>query len=87
MAVKILWNHASLRPLINFLLFQIVDVPNQVGSTALSYAAQNGDLEACHILIDLGANVNAKDVIRPERTPLHYAIANEKYSIFKLLLR
>lgn len=47
------------------------------GRTALHAAAEEGDLEAARILLDAGADVNAR--MNDGRTPLHQAAANGGY--------
>jgi hypothetical protein len=44
---------------------------DRFGATPLHYAAENGHIEIAHLLLQNGANVNAKD--RWDRTPLNWA--------------
>ncbi len=50
---------------------EAVTAPGRYGLTPLHYAAAFGSLEAIGILVDRGADVNAKDP--RDATPLHYA--------------
>ena len=51
--------------------------------TCLTTAAQNGHLDICRLLIDKGAQVEAKDWDR--RTPLHFAAMRGHVEIVRLL--
>ena len=53
------------------------------GSTCLMIAACYGRLDICRLLIDKGAQVEAKD--RHGLTPLHYAAAYDRIDIARLL--
>lgn len=52
-----------------------LDARDEIGSTALMHAAENGRLEVVNLLIAANANIDAKNN-KPGITPLHYA-ANE----------
>lgn len=54
------------------------------GKTALSYCAQNGNLDAAMILVALGADVNWAD--NNKNTPLHLAAASKNKELLKYLL-
>jgi ankyrin repeat protein len=54
----------------------IVNAPDQAGSTPLQHAAGFGSLATMKLLLDKGADVNAKN--RRASTPLHWAIPNEE---------
>lgn len=53
-------------------------------NTPLHFAAINGDIEIVKMLLDRGANIDAKN--QYGRTPLHNAIENKKMEITELLL-
>ena len=53
------------------------------GETALHLAARYGRTEMARILMDHGANVNARD--NAGRTPLHAAVAADAISVIMLL--
>ena len=75
-----------------------VDVKNEDGRTALSIAAQFGNLEAVNLLLDSKAFVNTAsyEVQDPhagylkqrtgKRTPLHWAAADGHFAVVKALL-
>lgn len=53
----------------------VVTAPDNAGYTALHYAARNGNLDTCKILIQYGADINA--LTKSARaTPLHKAAAS-----------
>jgi ankyrin repeat protein len=53
----------------------IVNAPDQAGNTPLHHAAAFGSLATMKLLLDKGADVNAKN--KRASTPLHWAIPNE----------
>jgi ankyrin repeat protein len=57
---------------------------NEYGLTPLHVAASKGDTAAAEMLIDKGADVNAKDVIGS--TPLTLATFNDHTDMAKLLI-
>ncbi len=59
-----------------------VEATNKAGQTALHYAVLNGEAEIVHLLLERGANVNARD--NDGIVPLHYAI--EDVGLSRLLL-
>jgi len=48
---------------------------DQAGKTPLHWAASQGNGECCHMLLDSGAVIDARDSLF-KRTPLHYAAQN-----------
>ena len=54
------------------------------GSTALHTASFNGHLEVATVLLDAGANVDARN--KNELTPLHYAASNGHVALARLFL-
>jgi ankyrin repeat protein len=52
-----------------------VDLPTENGGTALMYAASGGQLSTVRLLIELGANVNARDTEK-RMTPLLWCLAS-----------
>ena len=54
------------------------------GTTALMLAAASGNDDAVKLLIDAGANVNAKEPVR-ELTPAMFAAASNRAAVLKLL--
>ncbi|KIP86718.1 hypothetical protein SN15_05735 [Stenotrophomonas maltophilia] len=52
------------------------DFKHRNGDTPLHYAANQGDIEACRVLLGAGADVNAKG--QTGMTPLHWAVRHEK---------
>ena len=65
-----------------------IDSPNTkggFGSTLLHLAAFRGDLEACQLLIENGALVNARGDLN--NTPLHDAALADKDQVIELLLK
>lgn len=54
------------------------------GSTALHTASFNGHLEVAMVLLDAGANVDARN--KNELTPLHYAASNGHVALARLFL-
>ncbi|KAK0161953.1 hypothetical protein PV327_008348 [Microctonus hyperodae] len=63
-----------------------LNISNAQGKTALHVASANGLVELVEILLDAGANVNAR-TIDEHRTPLHLACINSKIKVIKILLR
>ncbi|KAH9601867.1 hypothetical protein LSM04_008891 [Trypanosoma melophagium] len=61
-----------------------VDAVDGGGWTALHYAAGRGAADVAAILLDEGANVNARDSLR--RTPLHVAAAGGHAGVVQRLL-
>jgi hypothetical protein len=57
---------------------------DRFGATPLHYAAENGHIEIAHLLLQNGANVNAKDKIG--NTPLHFAAIHGHIDILHLLV-
>lgn len=69
---------------------RFVDTPSlQDGATALHYAARQGDVFTCSILLDVGANVNLrmKDPASFSPTPLYLAIHSGNSRLVQLLLQ
>ncbi|HEY1305987.1 MAG TPA: ankyrin repeat domain-containing protein [Vicinamibacterales bacterium] len=62
-----------------------VNAPLSDGSTALHWAVESEDLETVGLLLDAGANVNAKN--RYSVTPLHVAVSNGNAAIVGRLLK
>jgi uncharacterized protein len=62
------------------------DSPGAEGRTALSYAASKGSVPAAQLLIEHGANVNAKSSSGPRSTALHFAASQGRTDVVKLLL-
>eukprot|EP00501_MAST-03F_sp_TOSAG23-6_P000745 GSMAST32.ASY1.ANO1.773.1 assembled CDS len=64
-----------------------VNIPNDLGKTALMYAASNGRCDLMEVLIDAGADINAKD--SHGMTPLVYAIKGKppRWPVIDLLLK
>jgi ankyrin repeat protein len=56
------------------------------GNTPLIYAASNNQIEAVHLLIQSGADINAHDESRIGNTALRQAVRYGNYEIVKLLL-
>ena len=75
-------------PMVRLLLERGAD-PNQSTyfGSPLSHACWNDGFEAARLLIDRGANVNARDAVA-DFTPLHWAAGNEtlRPHLVKLLL-
>ena len=53
--------------------------------TALHFATENGDFESVPLLIQNGAEINAKD--NQQATPLHFAVRSGNYEVVDLLLK
>ena len=64
--------------------YLIIDIPTEKGMTPLHYSRQNGNKEISHLLIDLGANLNWKDM--KGNTCLHYAVNSGNISLVKKLV-
>ncbi|XP_031626690.1 carboxypeptidase B-like isoform X2 [Contarinia nasturtii] len=62
-----------------------VDAHDNLGMTALHWAAENGHEETAKILIEVGAKINAKDFLL--NTPLHIACSHDHFDVIKLLLQ
>jgi ankyrin repeat protein len=62
-----------------------LDVVDEDGATALHLAAAGGHLKALKLLIEAGADVNAKD--DEGSTPLHQAVATNQYECVKELAK
>lgn len=56
----------------------------QLGNTALHYAAQNGHIELCEVLIRAGVTRDARTKVNC--TPLHLAAQEGHLSVVQLLL-
>ena len=54
------------------------------GATALCLSAECGDTKCCSILLEAGANMNAKTT--DQQTAMHLACANEHYDTAAFLL-
>jgi ankyrin repeat protein len=57
---------------------------SRVGDTPLHIAAIRGDVKAIGLLLDLGADINARG--ENGYTALHYAVAQERPDVVRLLL-
>ena len=64
--------------------YLIIDIPTEKGMTPLHYSCQNGNKEISNLLIDLGANLNWKDI--KGNTCLHYAVSSGNISLVKKLI-
>ena len=53
--------------------------------TALHFATENGHVESVQLLIQNGAEINAKD--NQQATPLHFAVRSGNYEVVNLLLK
>ena len=62
-----------------------VNIANVFGKTALHRAAERGKLEACEMLIERGANINAEEHTT-KLTPLHYAAFRGNVDVIRSLL-
>lgn len=63
----------------------IIDIPTENGMTPLLYSCKNGDKEISNLFIDLGANINWKDI--KGNTCLHYAVdSGNDYLVKKLIM-
>jgi ankyrin repeat protein len=62
-----------------------VDAKFRYDRTALSFAADRGQADIVALLLDRGADINAKDTFY-QATPLTWAAANEHVDVVKLLL-
>ena len=62
----------------------IIDIPTEKGMTPLLYSCQNGNKEISNLLIDLGANINAKDNLG--NSCLHHAVNSGNDSLVKKLI-
>ncbi|KAL4708155.1 hypothetical protein ACJJTC_009934 [Scirpophaga incertulas] len=63
-----------------------VNAPDNSGYTALHYAARNGHLDICKMLIQNGANINAA-TRSGKATPLHKAAAAGNTTAVTLLIK
>ena len=52
--------------------------------TALHWAAKHGKYEICRLLVDHGADVNARDI--GDKTPLYYALKAKRADIVKVFI-
>ena len=62
----------------------IIDVPSELGITPLHCACIQGSKNAVDLLLDLGANINARD--NEGNNCLHYAVISNNASLLKKLL-
>ena len=62
----------------------IIDVPSELGITPLHCACRKGSKNAVDLLLDLGANINARD--NEGNNCLHYAAVSNNASLLKKLL-
>ena len=62
----------------------IIDVPSELGITPLHCACIKGSKNAVDLLLDLGANINARD--NEGNNCLHYAVLSNNSSLVKKLL-
>jgi ankyrin repeat protein len=62
-----------------------VDSRNKWGMTPLHFASRYGQVQVSQVLVDHGADVNAKDL--EHWTPIHLSAANGLLGIAKLLLK
>jgi ankyrin repeat protein len=77
---------ARIQHVTEFLGVKLID-PNQrgiFGNTPLTVAVVWGDLDAARILLDAGAEVNAK--VEDGQTPLHFAVEFGNLDIVRLLV-
>lgn len=64
-----------------------VNAANTNGSTPLHFVAAKGDMAMVQMLVDFGADVNARDKEDVGGyTPLHYAVQMNNYEVVELLL-
>ncbi len=63
---------------------KIIDLSNEYNITPLHYACYYKSINVIDLLLDLGANINAKDV--DNRSVLFYAVYSGSYKIVKKLL-
>ncbi|XP_061191864.1 protein fem-1 homolog C-like [Saccostrea echinata] len=61
-----------------------VNIPNRYGSSCLMNAVKCASL--VKLLVEKGANVNARETKKMQLTALHYAIHNESFESFQFLL-
>ncbi|CAF4761357.1 unnamed protein product [Pieris macdunnoughi] len=64
---------------------ETVNVPDNAGYTALHYAARNGHLDICKLLLGYGAILDVQTK-SGKATPLHKAVATGKLSTVKFLI-
>ena len=62
----------------------MVDLRNKFGRTALSSAAEEGELEVVNTLVDAGASINTRQA--QSWTPLHYAADKNHLEVVRVLL-
>jgi hypothetical protein len=62
-----------------------VNAKNRYGATALTFAADRGNLEIVKLLLDKGADVNAQDAFYSMR-PLDAAMMNDRDDVARLLI-
>ena len=62
-----------------------INIPNRNGSTCLMSAVKSVSL--VKLLVENGANVNAREINKVQQTALHYAIYNENLDSFIYLLK
>ena len=62
-----------------------INIPNRYGSTCLMNAVKSVSL--VKLLVENGANVNAREIKKMQLTALHYAIHNENLDSFIYLLK
>ena len=62
----------------------IIDIPSELGITPLHCACIRGSKNAVDLLLDLGANINAKD--KEGNNCLHYAVNSNNPNLLKKLL-
>ncbi|KAI7854738.1 ankyrin repeat-containing domain protein [Circinella umbellata] len=63
----------------------LLNSQDEDGLTALHHACDRGNVDTVKLLLELGANVNAKT--NDEETPLHYACISEQLETAQLLLK